>query len=48
MAATVYEGILFGFALVKTFELAISSLRKDGTLALHQVLLRDNILYFFG
>ncbi|KAJ7726981.1 hypothetical protein B0H14DRAFT_2641003 [Mycena olivaceomarginata] len=46
--ATVYEGILFGFALVKTFESAISSLRKDGTLALHQVLLRDNILYFFG
>ncbi|KAJ7819488.1 hypothetical protein B0H14DRAFT_1355674 [Mycena olivaceomarginata] len=33
----VYEGILFGFALVKTFESAISSLRKDGTLALHQV-----------
>ncbi|KAJ7812722.1 hypothetical protein B0H14DRAFT_1452090 [Mycena olivaceomarginata] len=46
--ATVYEGILFGFALVKTFESAISSLRKDGTLALHKILLRDNILYFFG
>ncbi|KAF7375327.1 UBA-e1-C domain-containing protein [Mycena sanguinolenta] len=46
--ATIYEGILFGFALVKTFEKTISTLRKDGTLSLHTILLRDNILYFFG
>jgi hypothetical protein len=46
--ATIYEGILFGFALIKTCEETISTLRKDGTLSLHRVLLRDNILYFFG
>ncbi|KAF7335758.1 UBA-e1-C domain-containing protein [Mycena venus] len=46
--ATVYEGILFGFALFKTFETTITALRKDGTLSLHTILLRDNILYFFG
>ncbi|KAJ7199752.1 hypothetical protein GGX14DRAFT_524978 [Mycena pura] len=46
--ATIFEGILFGFALCKTFESTIRSLRKDGTLSLHTLLLRDNILYFFG
>ncbi|KAF7348789.1 UBA-e1-C domain-containing protein [Mycena venus] len=46
--ATIYEGILFGFALFKTCESTISSLRKDGTLSLYTILLRDNILYFFG
>ncbi|KAJ6517161.1 hypothetical protein C8R47DRAFT_1062859 [Mycena vitilis] len=46
--ATAYEGILFGFALFKTFERTISSLRKDTKLSLYTMLLRDNILYFFG
>ncbi|KAJ7141638.1 hypothetical protein C8R46DRAFT_1135444 [Mycena filopes] len=46
--ATIYEGILFGFALYKTFESTIVSLRKDGTLSIYTLLLRDNILYFFG
>ncbi|KAJ6549996.1 hypothetical protein B0H19DRAFT_1160193 [Mycena capillaripes] len=46
--ATAYEGILFGFALYKTFERTISSLRKDASLSLYTLLLRDNILYFFG
>ncbi|KAJ7642576.1 hypothetical protein DFH06DRAFT_1477352 [Mycena polygramma] len=46
--ATIYEGILFGFALYKTFERTISSLRKDAKLSLYTLLLRDNILYFFG
>ncbi|KAJ7794415.1 hypothetical protein B0H14DRAFT_3497009 [Mycena olivaceomarginata] len=44
--ATIYEGILFGFALFKTCETTISSLRQDGTLSLYTILLRDNILYF--
>ncbi|KAJ7131210.1 hypothetical protein C8R44DRAFT_699113 [Mycena epipterygia] len=46
--ATIYEGILFGFALFKTFESTIISLRKDRTLSIYSLLLRDNILYFFG
>ncbi|KAK7053643.1 UBA-e1-C domain-containing protein [Favolaschia claudopus] len=46
--ATIFEGILVGFALFKTFESTISSLRKDGTVPLYTILLRDNILYFFG
>ncbi|KAJ7258416.1 hypothetical protein B0H12DRAFT_1182540 [Mycena haematopus] len=46
--ATAYEGILFGFALYKTFERTLSSFRKDGTVSLYTVLLRDNILYFFS
>ncbi|KAJ7738977.1 hypothetical protein B0H16DRAFT_1569397 [Mycena metata] len=46
--ATIYEGILFGFALYKTFESTLTSLRKDGTLSIYTLLLRDNILYFFG
>ncbi|KAJ7209018.1 hypothetical protein B0H12DRAFT_1158238 [Mycena haematopus] len=46
--ASIYEGIILGFALFKTFERSISTLRKDGALSLHTILLRDNILYFFG
>ncbi|KAJ7669122.1 hypothetical protein B0H17DRAFT_1335763 [Mycena rosella] len=46
--ATIYEGILFGFALLKTFQTTIVSLRRDSTLSLYSILLRDNILYFFG
>ncbi|KAJ7811001.1 hypothetical protein B0H14DRAFT_2459801 [Mycena olivaceomarginata] len=47
--ATIYEGILFGFALFKTIEKAISSFRKEGALSsLYAILLRDNIVYFFG
>ncbi|KAJ7784862.1 hypothetical protein DFH07DRAFT_691574, partial [Mycena maculata] len=46
--ATIYEGILFGFALFKTLESTVSSLRNDKTLSLYTLLLRDNILYFFG
>ncbi|KAJ6509129.1 hypothetical protein DFH09DRAFT_1050261 [Mycena vulgaris] len=46
--ATVYEGILFGFALFKTFQSTIVSLRKDSKMSLYTLLLRDNILYFFG
>ncbi|KAF7338900.1 UBA-e1-C domain-containing protein [Mycena sanguinolenta] len=46
--ATIYEGILFGFALYRTFENTLSSFRKDGMVSLYTILLRDNILYFFG
>ncbi|KAJ7479192.1 hypothetical protein FB451DRAFT_1240864 [Mycena latifolia] len=46
--ATIYEGILFGFALYKTFESTIISLRNDSKLSLYTLLLRDNLLYFFG
>ncbi|KAJ7141640.1 hypothetical protein C8R46DRAFT_921068 [Mycena filopes] len=46
--ATIYEGILFGFALYKTFESTIVSLRRDKTLSIYSLLLRDNIFYFFG
>ncbi|KAJ7463952.1 hypothetical protein FB451DRAFT_1403341 [Mycena latifolia] len=46
--ATIYEGILFGFALFKTFETTVVWYRTDAKLPLYTVLLRDNILYFFG
>ncbi|KAJ7463948.1 hypothetical protein FB451DRAFT_1139116 [Mycena latifolia] len=46
--ATIYEGILFGFALFKTFETTTVWYRTDAKLPLYTVLLRDNILYFFG
>ncbi|KAF7296226.1 UBA-e1-C domain-containing protein [Mycena chlorophos] len=46
--ATIFEGILFAFALAKTLESSISSLRRKKRLSLFELLLRDNILYFFG
>ncbi|KAJ7491772.1 hypothetical protein B0H11DRAFT_2007805 [Mycena galericulata] len=46
--ATIFEGILFGFALFKTFQSTVLSFRKDSGLSLYSLLLRDNILYFFG
>ncbi|KAK6981548.1 UBA-e1-C domain-containing protein [Favolaschia claudopus] len=46
--ATIFEGILFSFALFKTFERTVSALRKEGKVRLYRILLRDNILYFFG
>ncbi|KAJ6563292.1 hypothetical protein DFH09DRAFT_1158906 [Mycena vulgaris] len=46
--ATIYEGILFGFALFKTSQSTIRSLRMDSQLSVYSLLLRDNIAYFFG
>jgi len=46
--ATGYEGVLFVFAVVKSFESSLVLLRKDKTLPLHTILLRDNMLWFFG
>ncbi|KAJ7432364.1 hypothetical protein B0H11DRAFT_2126426 [Mycena galericulata] len=46
--ATIYEGILFGFALYKTFESTVTSLRQDAKVSLYALILRDNLLYFFA
>ncbi|CAK5274421.1 unnamed protein product [Mycena citricolor] len=46
--ATIFEGVLFGFALYKTCESTILTLRRGAGLPLHELLLRDNVLYFFG
>ncbi|KAJ6467680.1 hypothetical protein C8R47DRAFT_812323 [Mycena vitilis] len=46
--ATLYEGILFGFAVFKTFQSTLSILRKDSKVTLYSLHLRDNIAYFFG
>ncbi|KAJ7922273.1 hypothetical protein B0H13DRAFT_124792 [Mycena leptocephala] len=41
-------GILFAFALFKTCQSTLKSLRQDTKLPLHSLLLRDNMAYFFG
>ncbi|KAJ3725625.1 hypothetical protein DFJ43DRAFT_1002384, partial [Lentinula guzmanii] len=46
--ATIYEGILFGFALYKTIQSNASQLRKGNRISLRSILLRDNLVYFFG
>ncbi|KAJ7762104.1 hypothetical protein B0H16DRAFT_1719148 [Mycena metata] len=50
--AAIYEVILFGFALYKTLESTIVSVRygygQDRRLSIYGLLLRDNVFYFFG
>ncbi|KAJ7642026.1 hypothetical protein FB45DRAFT_684541, partial [Roridomyces roridus] len=46
--ATIYEGILFGFALFKTFETTFVNLRRKTRLSLYELMIRDNIMYFFA
>ncbi|KAJ3860001.1 hypothetical protein EV359DRAFT_67684 [Lentinula novae-zelandiae] len=46
--ATIYEGILFGYALCKTVQTNAAQLRRGGQISLRSVLLRDNLVYFFG
>ncbi|KAJ3847513.1 hypothetical protein EV368DRAFT_51061, partial [Lentinula lateritia] len=46
--ATIYEGILFGYALCKTVQTNAAHLRRGGQISLRSVLLRDNLVYFFG
>ncbi|KAJ7658489.1 hypothetical protein B0H17DRAFT_1096860 [Mycena rosella] len=46
--ATIYEGILFGFAAFKTFQSAQEGLRKVPGLTIYSLLLRDNLIYFFS
>ncbi|KIK60291.1 hypothetical protein GYMLUDRAFT_167680 [Collybiopsis luxurians FD-317 M1] len=46
--ATAYEGILFGFALYKTASTTTAMLRRGDQPSLYSLVLRDNLLYFFG
>ncbi|KIK66380.1 hypothetical protein GYMLUDRAFT_257732 [Collybiopsis luxurians FD-317 M1] len=46
--ATAYEGLLFGYAVYKTFESNLARMVKGKRISLYSVLLRDNLLYFFG
>ncbi|KAJ3717230.1 hypothetical protein DFJ43DRAFT_800311 [Lentinula guzmanii] len=46
--ATIYEGILFGYALYKTIKSQAARLRNGVHISLHTLLLRDNLLYFFS
>ncbi|KAG6831564.1 hypothetical protein H0H92_009483 [Tricholoma furcatifolium] len=46
--ATIFEGILFGFALFKTLRSTTSRIMKRTKVSLYSLLLRDNVLYFFG
>ncbi|KAF8066714.1 hypothetical protein FPV67DRAFT_1417573 [Lyophyllum atratum] len=46
--ATVFEGILFGFALSKTIKTAASRVIRGKKISLYSVLLRDNLFYFFA
>jgi hypothetical protein len=48
LVATAYEGILFGFALYKTASSTTERLRKGNQLSLYSLILRDNLVYFFG
>ncbi|KAF9020451.1 hypothetical protein BDP27DRAFT_1387851 [Rhodocollybia butyracea] len=46
--ATAFEGILFGFALYKTASSTTERLRKGNQISLYSLILRDNLVYFFG
>ncbi|KAJ6461911.1 hypothetical protein C8R47DRAFT_1027161 [Mycena vitilis] len=46
--ATLYEGVLFGFALFKTIQSTVYVLTTDSKVSLYSLLLRANITYFFG
>ncbi|KAJ7457049.1 hypothetical protein FB451DRAFT_1407083 [Mycena latifolia] len=45
---TLYEGILFSFALFKTCQSASDVLRKNPGMSIYSLLLRDNLIYFFA
>ncbi|KAF9259276.1 hypothetical protein L218DRAFT_1059366 [Marasmius fiardii PR-910] len=46
--ATVFEGVLAGFALYKTLKSSTGRLKNGKKIGLYQLLLRDNLFYFFG
>ncbi|KAF8182051.1 hypothetical protein BJ912DRAFT_978910 [Pholiota molesta] len=46
--ATVFESILFFWALYKTLKSTAGRWRKGSKVSLYQLILRDNVLYFFG
>lgn len=48
ISATAYEGVLFGFALYKTLKSTAVRARKGSKISLYELLLRDNLFYFFG
>lgn len=45
--ATIFEAILFGFALFKTMESTASRVSEGTKISVYSLLLRDNIFYFF-
>lgn len=49
-AATVFEGILFGFALWKSIQTTAERMNTGGSIrhSIMTIVTRDNILYFFG
>ncbi|KIY68951.1 hypothetical protein CYLTODRAFT_443018 [Cylindrobasidium torrendii FP15055 ss-10] len=46
--ATAYEFVIFLFALAKTFSTTLNLLRQRQTIPMMTLLIRDNVLYFFG
>jgi len=46
--ATVFEGILFFWVLYKSISTSFGHWRDGNTVSLYSIILRDNILYFFG
>ncbi|KAJ7086242.1 hypothetical protein C8R44DRAFT_991656 [Mycena epipterygia] len=46
--ATIYEGILFGFALFKTCESIVDGCLRNYRMPIYSILLRDNVIYFLG
>ncbi|KAG7094295.1 hypothetical protein E1B28_007896 [Marasmius oreades] len=46
--ATVFEGVLAGFALYKTLKSSTGRFRDGKRIGLYELLLRDNLFYFFG
>jgi hypothetical protein len=48
LTATAYEGVLFGFALYKTLGSTALRMKEGRTVSLYSLIIRDNLLYFFG
>lgn len=46
--ATAFEGILFGWALYKTLRSSVIRWSSGARISLYEVILRDNLIYFFG
>ncbi|KAF8523443.1 hypothetical protein BU17DRAFT_20918, partial [Hysterangium stoloniferum] len=46
--ATIFEGVLFCWALYKTLESTVGRWQSGSSISLYTLILRDNLLYFFG
>ncbi|TFK42186.1 hypothetical protein BDQ12DRAFT_598906 [Crucibulum laeve] len=46
--ATVFEGVLFGWALYKTLRSTVGRWQNGTRVSMYSLVLRDNLLYFFG